>query len=102
MTRPRDFNDILSKLSSAKQSGDHWTAPCNLSGHKTPQGHLTLKDAGDKALVTCQGGKHSYQEICQWLGFDSLAYSDNGIGGYTTSGKACEPVNTPQNTLKKG
>jgi hypothetical protein len=56
-------------------------------------GHLTLKDAGDKALITCQGGKHSYQDICQALGFASLTYSDNSIGGDITSGKACQPVN---------
>jgi len=30
MTRPRDFNDILSRLPGAKQSGDQWTAPCPL------------------------------------------------------------------------
>ncbi|MDP2919390.1 MAG: hypothetical protein Q8O43_04135 [Dehalococcoidia bacterium] len=91
--RPRDFEDILSRLPGAKQSGDSWTAPCNLSGHKTPAGHLTLKDAGDKALVTCQGGKHSYQDYCQAWGFDSLTYSDNGIGGSTTNGRPCQPVN---------
>jgi len=102
MTRPRNFEDILSKLPGAKQNGDSWTAPCPLSGHKTPGGHLTLKDAGDKALVTCQGGKHSYQDICQWLGFDSLTYSDNGIGGDTTIGKACQPVNTPPKHAQRG
>lgn len=79
-SRPRNFNDILSRLPGAKQSGDQWTAPCPLSGHKTPAGHLTLKDAGDKALVTCHGGRHDYKEICQYLGFDSLTYSNNGNG----------------------
>jgi hypothetical protein len=87
MARPRDFNDILAKLPAAKKSMDEWVAPCPLPGHKTPQGHLTLKDAGDKALVTCQGGKHTYQEICQWLGFSSLVYSDNSRGEDIISGK---------------
>jgi putative DNA primase/helicase len=78
MARPQDFNDILSRIPGIKQSGDSWVAPCPLSGHRTPQGHLTLKGSGDKALITCQGGKHTYQDICQWLGFDSLTYNGNG------------------------
>ncbi len=80
MTRPHDFRDILSRIPGVKKSGDHWIASCPVPGHKTPQGHLTLKDAGDKALVTCQGRKHSYQDICRTLGFDSLTYSTNGNG----------------------
>ncbi len=78
--RPRNFEDILSRLPGAKQSGDHWTAPCPLPGHETPAGHRTLKDAEGKALITCQGGKHAYQDYCQEWGFDSLTYSDNGSG----------------------
>lgn len=97
--RPRDFNNILYKLPDARQSGDEWIASCPLPGHKTPAGHLTLKDAGDKALVSCQGGRHTYQEICQWSGFDSLYY--DGRGGFATIGKACEPVNTPQKHTQK-
>ena len=102
MARPRDFNDILSRIPGAKQSGNSWVASCPLPGHKTPQGHLTLTDAGDKALVTCQGGRHSYQDICQAWGFDSLTYSDNSIGGDTTSGQGCQPVNTPKKHAQKG
>lgn len=101
MTRPRNFEDILSRLPDAHRSGDSWTAPCPVPGHKTPAGHLTLTDARNKALVTCQGGRHSYQDICQALGFASLTYSDKGMGGSSTSGKACEPVNTPQNRIQK-
>ena len=100
--RPHCFNDILSMLSNVKRNGNKAAADCPLPEHKTPEGHLTVTDAGDKALVTCQGGKHSYQDICQWLGFDSLTYSNNGIGGYITSGKACEHVNTPQKHVQKG
>ena len=73
--RPRNVEDILSKLPDARKRGDQWTASCPLSGHKTPAGHLTLKDAGDKALATCQGERHTYQEICQGLGFESLSYN---------------------------
>ncbi len=109
MNRPRNFQDILARLPGARQSGDYWTAPCPLLGHKTPAGHLSLQDGGGKALVTCQGGRHNfkdskqdYRQICQVLGFDSLAYSDNGIGGYTTIGKACEHVNTTPKHAQKG
>lgn len=101
-SRPRNFEDILSRLPDARQSGDSWTASCPAPGHKTPAGHLTLKDAGDKALITCQGGKHSYQDICQALGFSSLTYSDKGIGGDITNGKACQPVNPHQKHIQKG
>jgi hypothetical protein len=102
MVRPHSFEDILFKLPDARQSGDNWSAPCPLPGHKTPAGHLTLKDAGDKALVTCQGGRHSYQDYCQLWGFDSLAYSSNGTGGYSAIGKACYPVIPPPKQVQKG
>jgi len=78
MARPRDINDILEKLPDAKKTSSGWTASCPLPGHKTPQGHLTLKDVGDKPLITCQGGKHSYQDYCEAWGYDSLTYSPNG------------------------
>ena len=80
MTRPRDFNDILSRLTNVKCNGSKATADCPLPGHKTPAGHLTLKDGGDKALVTCQGGKHGYSDYCEAWGYDSLTYSRNGNG----------------------
>jgi len=83
MARPRNFEDILSKLPDARKNGDYYVASCPLPGHETPQGHLTLKDGGDKALITCQGGRHTYQDFCQWLGFDSLTYSTDGNGAET-------------------
>ncbi len=92
LTRPRNFQDILSRFTGARQSGDNWVASCLCPGHKTPAGHLTLNDAGDKTLVTCQGGKHSYQDICPALGFTSLAYSNNGTEGDTTVGQGCYSV----------
>ncbi len=79
-SRPRNFNDILDRLPDARQSGNEWKASCPAKGHKTPAGHLTLKDAGDKALATCHPGPHNYQDICQGLDFDSLTYSRNGNG----------------------
>ncbi len=81
MARPRDFADIVSRIPGVKVTGSKAIAPCPLPGHKTPAGHLTLKDGGDKALITCQGGKHTYQDYCEALGFGSLTYSSNGIGG---------------------
>ncbi len=95
MTRPRNITDILSKLPGARKQGEIWIAPCPAPGHKTPDGHLTLKDADDKALVTCQGGRHSYEDICKALGYDSLSYSDNGRGDITI-GKGCYRVTEPQ------
>ena len=35
MTRPRNFEDILSKLTNARKSGDTWIAPCSAPGHRT-------------------------------------------------------------------
>ncbi|MCL0048210.1 hypothetical protein M1N20_02005 [Dehalococcoidia bacterium] len=89
--KPRNFEDILSRLPDARQNGDNWVASCPVSGHQTPEGHLTLKDTGVKALVTCQGGRHSYQDICQVLGFSSLTYSDGGRGNIT-GGQGCKTV----------
>ena len=77
-TKPRDFQDILSRLPGARQSRYGWTAPCPLPGHNTPARHLTLRDVGGRALITCQGGRHGYHELCAWLGFDSLTYATNG------------------------
>ena len=85
MSRPRSFDDILSKLPDARKSGDSWTASCPCAGHNTPAKHLTLKDGGDKALVTYQSAKHTYQDICQALGFDSLTYSYNRGEGVVVS-----------------
>ncbi len=96
MARPRDFNDILNKLTDAKKSGDEWIASCPCPGHKTPAKHLNLKDAGDKALVTCQGRKHSESDIRLALGFDSLSYSQGRGERDIGSGKGCKPVNTPK------
>jgi len=85
MARPRDFNDILAKLPDAKKSGDEWIASCPCPGHKTPVKHLSVKDAGGKALVYCHpNGKHTETEIRQALGFDSLTYSQNGREGKVT------------------
>jgi putative DNA primase/helicase len=78
MTRPRDFNDVLAKLPDARKGGkdkDEWTATCPCADHKTPAKHLSLKDAGDKALVHCHpDGKHSEADIKKALGFDTLKY----------------------------
>ena len=78
--RPHNFNDVLAKLPDAKQSGDEWIASCLCSGHKTPAGHLTIKDTGSKALAFCHGEKHNQKDICESLHYDSLTYSNNGNG----------------------
>ncbi|MDP2948181.1 MAG: DUF3631 domain-containing protein [Chloroflexota bacterium] len=75
-TRPRDLGDVLAKLPDARKSGEGWVASCPCPGHETPERQLSLKDAGSLALVKCQGGKHSYREICSMLGFGALSYGD--------------------------
>ncbi len=102
MNRPRTFEEILARFPGAKQIGDHWEAPCPLPGHDTPDGHVTLKDASDKALITCHGGRHGYLDFCVAWGYDSLAYSGNGSGptiyGHKpgpmplSNGRPCETV----------
>ncbi len=79
MNRPRNFEEILAKFPDRKpNSNGGYTASCILPVHKTPAEHITLNDAGDKALITCHGGKHNYQDFCNAWGYESLAYSDNG------------------------
>jgi len=78
VARPRNISDVLIKLPDAKQSGDTWVASCPLPGHITPEKHLTLKDAGDKCLMTCHGTRgHIYEDFCNYLGFESLTYGNN-------------------------
>lgn len=81
--RPRNFQEILSRLPDARPSGDGFVASCPLPGHSTPDGHLSVKDAGDKVLVACHPGPHKYQDYCQAWGFDSLTYSNNGSSSET-------------------
>ena len=80
---PRNIQDVLDRLTNAKDHNGYWTADCPVPGHKTPKGHLSVKDSGDKVLVTCQGNHgHDYNQICQALGFDSLTYgADDGKPG---------------------
>jgi len=79
LSTPRNIQDILGRLTGKEDWNNYWTADCPVHGHKTPKRHLTIKDAGDKALVTCQGNHgHDYKQICQALGFDSLTYSHSG------------------------
>jgi len=78
LKRPLDVYEVLGSLTGVKSYGDYWGADCPVPGHKTPKGHLTVRDALDKALVTCHGRGHGYEEICRVLGFDSLAYGKNG------------------------
>jgi len=57
-TRPHHIDDILSRLSDVKQYGSNISADCPVPKHQTSAGYLSVKDDGDKALVTCQGGRH--------------------------------------------
>lgn len=77
MNKPQDFEEVLARLPDAKQRGDRWEASCPLQGHKTPEKHVSLKDAHSQALITCHGGKHNYQDFCKAWGYDNLAYTGN-------------------------
>lgn len=75
MNAPRNIGDLLNKLTHVKPMGEgSWAADCPCPGHETPSGHFTIKDGGDKALVTCFS-VHTYDDICKALGFDSLTYA---------------------------
>jgi len=89
--RPNNFMDILSLLPDAKPHGTSYTASCPLPGHATPQGHLSITDGGNKALVYCHGGKHVLEDFLKFWDFDSLCYSDNN-GCRSTYGNRCETV----------
>ncbi len=82
LTRPRDIRDILARLPDVKQTGDSWTASCPLPEHSTPEGHLSVRDAGDKCLIRCHGNRgHDYEAICRWFSLDSLTYASNQEAG---------------------
>jgi 5S rRNA maturation endonuclease (ribonuclease M5) len=77
ITKPRNIKDVLSKLEHVNRIGpSEWQADCPCPDHVTPNGHLAITDAGDKALVRCFN-RHDYKEIIGALGFDSLAYGDS-------------------------
>ena len=77
MNTPKNIDDILNKLSNVKSIGTkEWQSDCPCQGHNTPQKHLSITDTDDKALVKCFG-THTYEDICQTLGYDSLSYNTN-------------------------
>ncbi len=56
--RPRKIQAILTKLSNVKPIGKaQWQAACPAYGHKTPDKHLRIEDAGDKAIATRHGNR---------------------------------------------
>jgi P4 family phage/plasmid primase-like protien len=75
MNAPKNIGEILNKLTRVKKLADGWQADCPCPGHDSPAGHLSVKDAADKALVTCFN-QHNYDDICKALGYESLSYSN--------------------------
>ena len=74
MNQPKNIHEVLAKLTNVRPSGkDKWISDCPCSGHKTPTGHLSVANAGKKALVTCFN-THTFADICRSLGFDTLSY----------------------------
>lgn len=74
---PANVGELLNKLLHVKKTATGWTADCPCEGHSTPGGHLSVTDAGDKALVSCFN-VHSYEQICAALGYRSLSYNREG------------------------
>jgi hypothetical protein len=76
-TYPANIGEILNKLESVKKIGTaEWQFSCMLDGHKTPKGHGTIKDCGDKAVIFCHGNPdHNHEAYCQYLGYRSLTYN---------------------------
>lgn len=76
MNTPNNIGDILNKLTNVKKIKDNeWQSDCPCGGHKTPKKHLSIGDENTKAVVTCFGGTHTYEDICKSLGFSSLTYT---------------------------
>ncbi|WP_332445400.1 hypothetical protein [Dehalococcoides mccartyi] len=78
---PKNIHEILAKFPKARRiKANEWQVPCPLPGHNTPDGHATITDAGDKALFYCFNVHQDkfYQGICDYIGFSSLKYQDNG------------------------
>lgn len=75
---PHNIGEVLNKLAHAHKVSGGWQADCPCPGHDTPQKHLSIKDAGDKSLVMCFGS-HTYEDICQALGYDSLTYTPTKV-----------------------
>lgn len=81
LTAPSGIGEILVKLTHLRQRGTNkWSADCPVPGHVTSNGHLSIEDAGDKALVKCFSA-HTYEQICQAVGLDTLTYPAKGIPG---------------------
>lgn len=83
---PRSIDDILDRLTHIRKAGNGWQADCPCPGHDTPQRHLSVKDVGDKALVTCFQ-LHTYEEIIKALSFDSLTYDRTATKPVTVTPK---------------
>lgn len=75
--RIQSIDELLDRLSNVKAYPGGFSADCPADGHQTPERHLSVKHAGDKALVFCQGGRHGYQDIINGLNLDSLNYMES-------------------------
>ncbi|MFC2032480.1 hypothetical protein ACFLUS_03845 [Chloroflexota bacterium] len=94
--------DFLALLKGVKRNGNNgWLALC--PGHNDREPSLSIKEADGKILVKCFSGCE-LADILKSLSLepkDLFLNSNNGIRGNTTSGKACQPVNTPQKRAQK-
>ncbi len=95
--------DFLSLLKGVKPTGkDQWQALC--SGHPDHEPSLSIKEVDGKILLKCFAGCE-LPDILRPLSLepkDLFLNSSKGMGGYTTIGKACQSVNTPQKHAQRG
>ncbi len=97
------IDNLLSRLKGVKRNGNNgWLALC--PGHNDHEPSLSITESDGKILVKCFAGCE-LTDILKPLGLepkDLFPNSSKGMGGYTTIGKACEPVNPPLKHSQKG
>lgn len=79
--RPRDFDHVLSEAEGMGLTIDRTgrtqakiTCPC--PGHRSPDGHVSLTDLGDRFLAKCHpNDQHAPAEILAALGWDAWRYT---------------------------
>ena len=106
MGRFQSVEGFLSLLKGVRRLKDgEFQALC--PGHDDHQPSLSVKEADGKILVKCFVGC-KLGDVLTPLGLEVKDlfldgyHASQGVGRYTTSGKACQRVNTPPKHAQKG